>query len=39
LKADAVAIVKHDHQTTIRVSTRRVPIRSPQAPVGISKRA
>ena len=34
-----VKIVKLDHQPTIRVSTRRVPTRSPQAPEGISKSA
>src|SRR4051794_10713799 len=37
LKAAAVAMVKLDHQITIRVSTLRGPIRSPHHPVGISK--
>jgi hypothetical protein len=39
LNAAAVAIVKIDHHKTILVSTRRVPVRSPHKPVGISKAA
>src|SRR5262249_38670600 len=39
LNAAAVKIVKLDHQMTILVRTRLDPIRSPQAPVGISKSA
>src|SRR5262249_16167380 len=34
-----VSEVKADHQTTMRVSTRRAPMRSPIAPPGISKMA
>src|SRR6185369_4540279 len=34
--AAAVAAVNADHHTTIRVSTRRWPTRSPEAPDGIS---
>ena len=37
MNAPAVAIVKTDHQITIRVNTRRVPIRSAHQAVGISK--
>jgi hypothetical protein len=32
-----VSDVNADHQSTMRASTRRGPIRSPSAPVGISK--
>lgn len=35
--ASPVAIVKPDHQTTIRVSTARGPMRSPSQPPGTSK--
>ena len=34
-----VAAVKNDHQMTIRMSTRRGPMRSPSAPPGISNNA
>ena len=34
-----VAAVKIDHQITMRISTRRGPIRSPSHPPGISKSA
>ena len=34
-----VAAVKIDHQTTIRISTRRGPMRSPSHPPGTSKSA
>ena len=34
-----VSTVNADHQQTIRVSTRRVPIRSAHQPVGISNSA
>jgi hypothetical protein len=39
LHTQPVAAVKNDHQTTIRVSTRRGPKRSASQPPGISKRA
>ena len=38
-QAQPVAAVKRDHQTTIRMSTRRGPMRSPSQPPGISKSA
>src|SRR5262249_20539931 len=34
--AHPVAAVKNDHQMTIRIRTRRAPIRSPRYPPGIS---
>jgi hypothetical protein len=34
-----VAIVKADHQSTMRIRTLRGPNRSPSQPLGISKRA
>ncbi len=34
-----VAAVKNDHQMTIRISTRRGPMRSPSDPPGISNSA
>jgi hypothetical protein len=39
LHTHPVAAVNSDHQITIRISTRRGPIRSPSQPPGISKRA
>ena len=39
MHAQPVAAVKNDHQITIRISTRRGPIRSPSQPPGISKSA
>ena len=39
LHAHPVAAVKNDHQSTIRVSTLRQPIRSPNQPLGISHNA
>lgn len=39
LVAAAVAAVRHDHHTTMRASTRRVPVRSAQRAVGISNTA
>ena len=36
LNAHPVAAVKNDHQTTMRIKTRRAPIRSPRYPPGIS---
>ncbi len=38
-QAHPVAAVNSDHQMTIRISTRRGPIRSPSQPPGISKTA
>ena len=37
--AQPVAAVKKDHHSTIRISTRRGPMRSPSQPPGISKTA
>ena len=37
--AHPVAAVKNDHHSTIRISTRRGPMRSASQPPGISKRA
>ena len=39
LQAQPVAAVKNDHHSTIRISTRREPSRSPNHPPGISKTA
>ena len=39
LQAHPVAAVKKDHQITIRIRTRRGPIRSPSHPPGTSKSA
>jgi len=37
LQAAPVSIVKPDHQSTTRVSTRRAPTTSPRQPDGTSK--